>query len=256
MLLADKVALVTGSSRGAGAAMARALAGEGAAVCVNYLRSADKAAAVAAAIKEAGGTAMTYQADVTDPEAVEAMVGAIVERFGRLDVIVNNALPSYRFDPAAPYTSVETVEWAHFTRQYEGAVRGVLNTTRAALPTMKAQRFGKIINISTNLVYNPVVTYYDYTTAKAGMVGLTRNLAAELGPHGIRVNLVAGGLLRTTDASAVTTEEVFEIVANSSPLRTCVTVEEFAQAVLFFASDLSNAVTGQSLSVDAGLTMP
>jgi len=105
------------------------------------------------------------------------------------------------------------------------------------------------------LVYNPVVTYYDYTTAKAGLIGLTRNLAAELGQHGIRVNLIAGGLLQTTDASSVTTKEIFDLVASSTPLRKTITVEEFAEAALFFASDWSNAVTGQSISVDGGLTM-
>ena len=113
-----------------------------------------------------------------------------------------------------------------------------------------------MVNISTNLVYNPVVTYHDYTAAKAALIGLTRTMAAELGPDGVRVNLVAGGLLQTTDASAVTTPEVFEFVAQGTPLRQTVTPEEFAEAVVFFASPMSDAVTGQSLAVDGGLTMP
>jgi 3-oxoacyl-[acyl-carrier protein] reductase len=256
MLLTDTVALVTGSSRGAGAAIARALARHGAAVCVNYLRSEAKAEAVAAEIEDAGGRAFTYGADVTDPDAVRRMVQATVERFGRIDVAVNNALPEYSFDPSAPYVSVETVEWSHFQAQIEGAVRGALNVVQACLPYFKAQGGGSVVNVSTNLVYNPVVPYHDYTAAKAGLVGLTRTLAQELGPHGVRVNLVAGGLLQTTDASAATSEEVFDLIAQNTPLRRAITPDEFAEAAVFFASPLSRVVTGQSLAVDGGLTMP
>ena len=256
MLLSDTVALVTGASRGAGAAIARALAAHGAAVCVNYLRSRERAEALAAEIEADGGRAFAYGADVTDPGAVRGMVDATVERFGRLDVIVNNALPEYSFDPTAPYASVETVEWSHFQRQIEGAIRGALNTVQAALPHFRSQGGGSVVNISTNLVYNPVVPYHDYTAAKAGLVGLTRTMAHELGPQGVRVNLVAGGLLQTTDASAATTDEVFDFVAQGTPLRRTISPEELAEATLFFASPLSRVVTGQSISVDGGLTMP
>ena len=105
----------------------------------------------------------------------------VIKTDGKVDIVVNNALPTYKFDPTAPYTSIETVQWDNFSQQIEGAVKGVFNMVRTVVPHMKAQHFGKVINISTNLVYNPVVTYYDCTTAKAGLVGLTRNLAAELG---------------------------------------------------------------------------
>ena len=98
--------------------------------------------------------------------------------------------------------------------------------------------------------------YYDYSAAKAALVSLTRNLAAELGPLGVRVNLVAGGLLERTDASSLTTDEVFGYVAGATPLRKTTTVEDFAKACVFFAAPASDAVTGQSLSVDGGLTMP
>ncbi len=251
----DTVALVTGASRGAGAAIARALAREGAAVCVNYLQSQDKAEAVVAEAEAAGGRAFAHQADVTDADAVRGLVDATVERWGRLDVVVSNALPSYSFDPGADYVSVETATWEHFDRQYQGAVRAAFHLAQAALPAMKAQGGGSLVHIGTNLVYNPVVTYHDYTAAKAGLVGLTRTLAKELGPHGVRVNLVAGGLLQTTDASAVTSDEVFEFVRQGTPLQQTVTPEQFADAVLFFASPWSRSVTGQSLAVDGGLTM-
>ena len=255
-LLTDKVVIVTGSSRGLGAEIAQKMAAAGAKVCVNYLQSQDAAEQVVVDIIAAGGEAISYQADVTELEEVKAMAQAVIERFGRIDVLVNNALPHYQFNPSAEYTSIETVNWSHFSQQIDGIVKGAINMTQAVLPQMKAQQMGKIINISTNLVYNPVVTYYDYTTAKSALIGLTRTLASELGQYGIRVNLLAGGLLKTTDASRLTTEEVFDYIATTTPLRQATSVADFANSVLLMASDLSAAITGQSIAVDGGLTMP
>ncbi len=255
-LLIDKVVIVTGSSRGLGAQIAQKMAAAGAKVCVNYLQSKDAAEQVVIDIIAAGGEAISYQADVTEFEDVKAMTQAVIDRFGRIDVLVNNALPHYQFNPSADYTSIETVNWSHFSQQIDGIVKGAVNMTQAVLPHMKAQQMGKIINISTNLVYNPVVTYYDYTTAKSALIGLTRNLASELGQYGIRVNLLAGGLLKTTDASRLTTEEVFDYIATTTPLRQATSVADFANSVLLMASDLSAAITGQSIAVDGGLTMP
>ncbi len=118
---------------------------------------------------------------------------------------------------------------------------------------MKAQGFGRIINIGTNLVQNPVVPYHDYTAAKAALMSLTRTAAGDLGPLGITVNMVSGGLLRTTDASAATPDAVFDLIAGMTPLRSVTTPQEFADAILFFASPWSRAVTGQNLVVDGGL---
>lgn len=255
-LLTGKVAIVTGASRGLGMQIAKQMAAADAIVCVNYLNSKESAETVVADIIAAGGQAFAYQADVTEVEQVKAMTDEVIARYGRIDILVNNALPSYQFNPSADYTSIETVEWVHFSQQIDGIVKGAVNTVQAVLPQMKAQRVGKIINISTNLVYNPVVTYYDYTTAKSALIGLTRNLAAELGQYGIRVNLLAGGLLKTTDASSLTTEEVFDYIATSTPLRQATSVDDFANSVLLMASDLSLAITGQSIAVDGGLTMP
>ncbi|MEL6612977.1 MAG: SDR family oxidoreductase, partial [Bacteroidota bacterium] len=112
---------------------------------------------------------------------------------------------------------------------------------------------GRVIAIGSNLVQNPVVPYHDYTTGKAAMLGAVRNLAQDLGPQGITVNLVSGGLLRTTDASAATSDEVFGIIEATTPLRRVISPEEMADAVLFFASPWARAVTGQNLVVDGGL---
>lgn len=255
-LLTDKVVIVTGASRGLGAVIAKQMAAAGAKVCVNYLNSEAAAQSVVADIKGAGGHAFAYCGDVTDLTQMQAMAAAVIEHFGRIDVLVNNALPSYQFNPSADYTSIETVKWSHFSQQIDGIVKGAVNTVQAVLPQMKSQQMGNIINISTNLVYNPVVTYYDYTTAKSALIGLTRNLASELGQYGIRVNLLAGGLLKTTDASSLTTEEVFDYIATTTPLRQATSVADFANSVLLIASDLSTAITGQSIAVDGGLTMP
>ena len=120
---------------------------------------------------------------------------------------------------------------------------------------MRDDGFGRFIAIGSNLVQNPVVPYHDYTTGKAALLGFVRNMAAELGPDGITVNMVSGGLLDTTDASAATSDEVFDIIRNSTPLRAVTRPEDVAAAVLFFASPWARAVTGQNLIVYGGLVM-
>ena len=124
---------------------------------------------------------------------------------------------------------------------------------QATIPAMVKAGFGRIVTIGTNLVQNPVVPYHDYTSAKAALLALTRTSAAELGPKGISVNMVSGGLLRSTDASSATPSEVFDYIASVTPLRSVTTPEEAAEAVLFFASPWARAVTGQNLIVDGGL---
>ena len=249
--LSEQVVLVTGGARGLGAAITRAFLREGARVVVNYHRSREAAAAIQ---QQAGpGRALAVQADVTDPEAVAAMLSTAQAHFGApVTTVVNNALVDFAFDGDARPQG-ETIGWERFERQFEGSVRGALNTLKAAVPGMRALGFGRVINIGTNLVQNPVVPYHDYTASKAALLSLTRTMAADLGPDGITVNMVSGGLLRTTDASAATPEAVFELIAQSTPLRRVTTPEEFADAIVFFASPWARAITGQNLVVDGGL---
>jgi len=258
MSLSNRVAVVTGASRGVGAEIARQYAREGACVVINYFKSEDKAVLLQDEIN--GGATVRKAAvcygDVTSGPDMESLAKFGIDTFGKVDVVVCNALVDYQFNPTSPGASIETVTWDMVDKQMKGTVLGTMNIVKAALPNMKENKFGKIVMIGTNLVYNPVVTYYDYNTSKAALVGLMRNLASELGPHGIRVNLLAGGLLEQTDASALTTPEVFGFVANGTPLRKTTTVADFASSAIFCASDLSNAMTGQSISVDGGLTMP
>jgi 3-oxoacyl-[acyl-carrier protein] reductase len=250
MLIAEQWVLVTGGARGLGQAITRALAREGAGVVINYHRS-DKAAAALA--EELGPRAIALQADVTDTVAVQKLFAQAQERTGQvISSVVNNALVGFRFDGDAR-PQIGDIAWQRFNQQIEGAVKGALNTLQAALPGMRAQGFGRIVNVGTNLFQNPVVPYHDYTAAKAALLSLTRTAATDLGPHGITVNMVSGGLLRSTDASSATPEAVFELIASLTPLRRVTTPAEFADAVLFFLSPWARAVTGQNLIVDGGL---
>ena len=251
MQLAEQVVLVTGAGRGLGSAIARAFARNGARVVVNYRRSRDAAEGLGREL--GGGRALAVHAVVTDAPAVAALLAAARSHFGAaVTTVVNNALADFSFNGDARAKASE-IGWDAFAAQFEGSVHGALNVAQAALPAMRERHFGRVINIGTNLFQNPVVPYHDYTAAKAALLSLTRTLAADLGPDGITVNMVSGGLLRTTDASAATPEAVFDLIASSTPLRQVTTPDEFADAVLFFASPWARAVTGQNLVVDGGL---
>ena len=248
--LQQQVVLVTGGARGLGVDICRAFLAQGAHVVINYHQSREAAETLAA---QSSGRGLALQADVRDRRAVQAMLQQAQQTFGKpVTTVVNNALPSFSFNgDARPHADALT--WEHLQQQFEGSVRGALNTVQAALPGMRAAGFGRVINVGTNLFQNPVVPYHDYTAAKAALLSFTRTLSQDLGPDGITVNMVSGGLLRTTDASAATPEAVFDMIAASTPLRRVTTPAEFADAVLFFASPWARAVTGQNLIVDGGL---
>ena len=247
--LSDQTVLVTGAGRGLGAAIASAFAREGAKVVINYRNS--QAAAQKLAVN-LGDRTVALQADIQDADAVAEMVKRAETDVGPITTVVHNALADYSFNGDARST-VETLIAAEMLSQHSTAILGALNVIQATKPAMTEAGFGRIITIGTNLVQNPVVPYHDYTSAKAALLALTRTTAAELGPNGITVNMVSGGLLRTTDASAATPAEVFDYIANVTPLRSVTTPEEAADAVLFFASPWARAVTGQNLIVDGGL---
>jgi 3-oxoacyl-[acyl-carrier protein] reductase len=252
--LAGQVVLVTGAGRGIGAAIARGCAREGALVVVNYLSNQATAEAVAKECQALGGDGWALPCDVGDVEAVQAMMQRIEREAGRLDVVINNALRPYRFDPEHRDRFWE-LQWSHYQSQLDGAVRSCFEVCQAALPLMRKRSRGSIVNLTSDLVVRPSVPYHDYTTAKSALVGFSRNLAAELGPLGIRVNCVAPGLVFPTENARATREEVRELIASQTPLRRLATPEDVVGPVLFLASDWGRFVTGQVVVVDGGWVM-
>ncbi|WP_069201949.1 3-oxoacyl-ACP reductase [Bhargavaea cecembensis] len=252
MELNKQVVLVTGAGRGLGAEIARAFGREGAKVIINYFSSKEQAEETA---EEIGANAFAIQADVRDPDSVKEMFRKAKEHFGRpVTTIVNNALVNFTFN-GDERKQLDEIGWADFSEQFEGSIKSTLNTLQAGRKDMAEQKFGRIINIGTNLFQHPVVPYHDYNTSKAALLSMTRNMAKELGPDGIHVNMVSGGLLEKTDASAATPDAVFDIIREGTPLGKVTTPAELADAVLFFASPWSRSVTGQNLIVDGGLVM-
>lgn len=248
--LSEQIVLVTGGARGLGRAISEAFLREGAKVIINYFSSAHAAEELA---REHPGRAVAIRADVRDRGQVGALYAQAHEVFDApVTTVVNNALVDFSFDGDAR-PKADEISYGRFENQFSGAIQGALNVIQAALPGFDESGSGRVVTIGTNLFQYPVVPYHDYTAAKAALLSLTRTFAADLGPRGVTVNMLSGGLLRTTDASAATPDEVFDLIAASTPLQSVTTPEEFADAILFFASPWARAVTGQNLVVDGGL---
>ena len=250
----DKTVIVTGASRGIGAAIVKAFAKEGALVIVNYLQNHEAANATVSACEAMRGKALALQADVTDRKATENLVEKTLDEFGKIDVLVNNAFSPYTFDPESRKMHWE-LEWSDYQSQIEGTLKSTHGLVQAVLPAMLSRSEGSIVNIATNLVARPAVPYHDYTTAKAALIGYSRNLAMELGPLGVRVNSVAPGLVYPTDASRKTKEDLKDSIISQTPLGRIAAPEDVTGPVLFLASDWSRFMTGQTLFVDGGMVM-
>ena len=247
----SKLVLVSGGGRGLGAAITESFVKSGYRVAINYCNSEKKAEELSIKL---GDSVQAFKSDIRDEKQVSRMYEEINSHFKSYpDILVNNAMTNYIFNGDLR-KNAENILWNEIQNHLDVTIKGSLNLIQASTPKMKEQNFGRVINIGTNLVQNPVVPYHDYTIAKGGLLALTRTFAKDLGQFGITVNMVSGGLLRITDASAATPDEVFEAIAQMTPLQKVTTVEDLADAVVFFASDAARAITGQNLTVDGGLT--
>ena len=247
----NKLVLVSGAGRGLGASIAESFVNSGYKVAINYFNSAKEAEDLS---RKLGDSVQAFKADIRDENEISNMYKEINSHFSSYpDILVNNAMANYVFNGDLR-KKAEDISWKEIQDHLDVTIKGSLNLIQALTPNMKNKKFGRIINIGTNLVQNPVVPYHDYTIAKGGLLALTRTFAKDLGQFGITVNMVSGGLLKVTDASAATPDEVFEAIAQMTPLQKVTTVQDFADAVVFFASDASRAITGQNLTVDGGLT--
>lgn len=248
--LSKRVALVTGASRGLGAAIARKLAGSGARVAVNYFGSREEATRVVEGIRQGGGEAEAFRADVRDEQEVARLVGEVQARLGPIEVLVINATGPQ------PFVKLEDLTWKHCLDQLEFFVKSPVLLAKAVVPGMKARRSGRIINVGSEVFEQGVPEFSSYVSAKGAQLGLTRSWAMELGPHGITVNQVSPGwVVVERHIQEGASAEAIEAYRASNPLRRMGTPDDIAEAVTFLASDAAEFITGQKLSVNGGRTL-
>jgi 3-oxoacyl-[acyl-carrier protein] reductase len=247
--LVDRVVLVTGSSRGIGAEVAVKAATEGARVAVHYHQSHDGAEQTVNRARDAGAEVESFDADIADGREAEALVQRVIDRFGRLDGLVNNAGRTQ----VGPFLDIEPADWDAVIRTDLSAA---FHTCRAALPSMVDRGSGSIVNIASRLGQIGVAETAAYSAAKAGLIGLTRALAREFGPRGVRVNAVAPGVTVTEMTTDLVDSEEGRRRLRDMPLGRFGRADEVADAVIFLLSDASSLFLGQTLNPNAGGYMP
>ena len=241
--------LVTGSSRGIGAEVAAKAAVEGATVAVHYNRSRDGAERTLARVREAGAEGECFSADIADGEQAERLVAEVIDRFGRVDGLVNNAGQTQ----VGPFLEIEPDEWDAVIRT---DLTAAFHTSRAALPSMVERGSGSIVNIASRLGQMGITETAAYSAAKAGLIGLTRSLAREFGPKGVRINAVAPGMTVTEMTADILDSETGRARLRDMPLGRYGRADEVADAVIFLLSDASSLFLGQTLNPNAGGYMP
>jgi 3-oxoacyl-[acyl-carrier protein] reductase len=248
MRLQGKVALVTGASRGIGRATAKLFAREGAKVAINYTRAEKEAQSLAEEINKQGGEVLLVKADVSKMDEVKGMVQKTFEKFGRIDVLVNNAGVII----VSPFSELTEEMW---DRMVDVNLKGPYLCSKEVAPIMLNQKKGKIINISSvsGLAQRTALGNVAYAAAKAGVIGLTRSLAVNLSPH-INVNAICPGLTETDMATSLPPERN-KMVIEETPLKRIGKPEDLAYAVLFLASDESDFITGEVITVSGGRGM-
>ena len=246
-MLKNKIALITGAGRGIGRAIAIALAKEGAEVVINYNGSEERAKEVKQTIEENGGKASIYKCNVSDFVACEAMIKDIVKEYGHLDILVNNA-------GITKDGLIMKMKEEDFDSVLNVNLKGTFNTIRHSARQMLKQRSGKIINISSVSGILGNVGQANYAASKAGVIGLTKTMARELGSRGITVNAIAPGFV-DTEMTEVLSEEIRENACKQIILGRFGKPEDIANTAVFLASDKADYITGQVISVDGGMNL-
>ena len=246
-MLKNKIALITGAGRGIGRAIAIALAKEGAEVVINYNGSEERAKEVKQTIEENGGKASIYKCNVSDFTACEAMIKDIVKEYGHLDILVNNA-------GITKDGLIMKMKEEDFDSVLNVNLKGTFNTIRHSARQMLKQRSGKIINISSVSGILGNVGQANYAASKAGVIGLTKTMARELGSRGITVNAIAPGFVET-EMTEVLSEEIRENACKQIILGRFGKPEDIANTAVFLASDKADYITGQVISVDGGMNV-
>lgn len=247
MELENKVALVTGASRGLGREIAILLAKQGAFVIVNYNGSENSAKEVVNVIEGFGQKAITYQCNISDYEAVGNMMKTIIKEYGSIDILVNNA-------GITQDNLIMKMKEAEFDNVIAINLKGTFNTIKHVSRQMLKQRGGKIINISSVVGLLGNMGQVNYAASKAGIIGITKSMARELASRGITVNAIAPGYIET-EMTEVLSEDVKEVALKQIPLGKMGKAEDIAEVVAFLASDKANYITGQTIHVDGGMVM-
>lgn len=245
----SRVALITGASRGIGAATARLLAERGLRVVVNYRSSAAEADAVVSAVTKAGGEAVAIRADVTEADEVNAMVDETERRWGGVDVLVHNALIPFAV------TSFADLSWEQLGGKLDKELHAAFLITKAVVPYMINRNYGRLVYLSTGLSRRPREGMITLGTAKAALDQFVRYVALELAPHGITANLVAPATVNDTAVTKQLTAEQTARLGATNPMGRLVRTDEVANTVAFLASEDSGFTTGHYLPVNGGLSM-
>lgn len=246
--LKGRVALVTGASRGLGASIASKLAEAGAAVAINYFASPEKAEKLAAGIRSAGGQAIALPGDVRLERDIQALVSQTEKAFGPIEILVPNATGPQ------PFIKIEELTWQSFLDQLDFFVKSPLFLLQAVLPQMKAKKWGRVINIGSEVFEKGVPEFSQYVAAKGAQLGLTRSWAMELAKWNITVNLVAPGWI-PTERHVNDSQDLKDTYAKNVPMGHMGVPDDIGDAVTFLASDAAKFITGQKLSVNGGNTL-
>lgn len=247
--LEGRAALVTGAQQGIGRALALGLAAAGASVAVNYPADPSDAKQVCRDIESAGGRSVAVKGDVRKSSDVARLIARAVENLGRLDILINNA-------GIFPRASVLELDEATFDDVLAVNLRGCYLCCRAALPTMQAQRDGRIVNIASVAAFRPTERGAHYAASKAGVIAFTKALALEVAPYGITANCLAPGTTDTAQPRLGLSEEELRALGPRIPLGRIASPEDMVEPVIFLVSDAGRYITGQTLHVNGGALMP